>query len=131
MRESPTYLAVFSLLDRLLHQGQRVLGVHSWFDQLVVDHAHFNHKIFLELCVLLPELGRPHQQSFRSLNGLVALVRVTSPKNRRIEALELGDEPMLVCEDGGPRVSPCFGRIDDLPVSVLPVQPHQVTHFGQ
>ena len=108
------YLAIFPLLDSLLHDAKRVFGLNSRLDHLLVYRPNLHHQIFLQICIFFLQFRGSAQGRLRGVDRLMALIRVTSSQNRGVQAFELSDESMLVGQDRRPRVTPCFRGVNDL-----------------
>ena len=110
-------LSVPSPLDDLFHRVDGVSGILSRLDDSGVDKADLLKQIRPKIIVSGLQFGRPlHYVSLRD-DGLMARVFLVGPNDGGVHSHEAVDKALLSAQDVPPRVSPCFGRFDDLTAS--------------
>jgi hypothetical protein len=110
----PAYLAVLSLLNGLLEWLQIVFRLLCRLDHSCVHHVDLLHQVLLQIFIFLSHSDCAGHRAIWCLDSLVAMIVLPSSNNGSIEYFELVDQPMLVVENGDPRIPPCFRSLNDL-----------------
>ena len=113
------HLGILTLLHRLVHGLQGILGQPGRDDELPFNVFDFLHHVRLELCEGLLQRRDALQRRLGCLNGNMGaqagLLRAQWLENG-VEVLDCGQ---LVVEDVGPGVAPLLGRLFELRWSVV------------
>lgn len=107
-------LLVFPLLDSLLHRMEAVFGTLSRLDQPLFHFGQVVRQISLQLLILVLDAVGSADNMVWCLSRDVALVIVAGPHDWGIKGCKLVEDTVLMGQDGNPRLSPCFGGLDDL-----------------
>lgn len=107
-------LAIFTLLDSLLHGVQAVFGILSHVNDAGVDLANIVGEIPLQFLTFRFVARGTGQGFWIGLGCFVAMVVSPRAEDRLIERLEFGEDASLVSENGYPGLFPGLGRVNDL-----------------
>ena len=113
------HLLISSLSDDFLHWLNAVLRFRRRFYDPCIDHCDLFKQIRPELVIRRVKVDRPLHYMAGGYRRLVSRIIVIGPNNWRIKCLEAVSESLLCTQNIPPRVSPYFGRVDDLINSVL------------
>lgn len=128
------HLFISSLPDHFLHWLNAVLRFCRRFDDPCIDHCDLLKQICPELVIRRVKVDRPLHHMAGGCRRLVSSIIVVGSNNWRIKCLEAVSESLLCTQNIPPRVSPCFGRVDNLINSVSTShlsKNHIATYLGE
>ena len=108
------HLLISSLPDDFLQRLNVVLCFRRRLDDPCIDHCNLFEQIGPELVIRRMKVDRPLHYMAGGYRGLVSRISVIGPNNWRIKCLKAMSESLLRTQNISPRVSPCFGRVDNL-----------------
>ena len=112
------HLLVSSLPDDFLHWLNAVLRFRGRLDDPCIDHCDLFKQICPELVIRRVKIDRPLHYMAGGYRRLVPRIILIGPNDWSIKCLKAVSESLLCTQNIPPRVSPCFGRVDDLIDSV-------------
>lgn len=112
--DDSTHLLISSLPDDFLHRLNAVFCFRRRLDDPCIDHSHLFKQICSKLIIRRVKLDRSLHYMMGSYRRLVYRIILIGPNNWRIDGLEAVSKSLLCTQYIPPRVSPCFGSIDDL-----------------
>ena len=108
------HLLITSLPDHFLHWLNAVLRFRRRFDDPCINHCDLFKQIRPELVIRRMKVDGPLHYMAGGYRRLVSRIVVIGTKNWRIKCLKAVSESLLCTQNIPPRVSPRFGRVDDL-----------------
>ena len=112
------HLLISSLSDHFLHWLNAVLRFRRRFDDPCIDHCDLFKQICPELIISRVKVDRPLHYMTGGYRRLVSRIIVIGPNDWSIQRLKAVSESLLCTQNIPPRVSPYFGRVDNLIDSV-------------
>ncbi len=109
---------VLSLFDRFPQHLKTVLCPLCWSDEPLFHLAQVFCQVSFQVGVFRFDSSRSTQDVVWRLDGHMAMVIVTGPDDGDVQGLEFFIEAVLMGQNGYPRLSPCSGGFNDLPMSV-------------
>ena len=114
MVDDGPHLLISSFPDDFLHWLNAVFRFRCRFDDPCIDHSHLFKQICPELIIRRVKLDRPLDYVMGRYHRLVSRTILIGANDWRIHGLEAVSQSLLCTQYIPPRVSPGFGRVDDL-----------------
>ena len=108
------HLLISSLPDDFLHWLNAVFRFRRRLDDPCIDHCYLFQQIGSKLVIRRVKVHRPLHYMTGCDTRLVCRIVLVGPNNWRIKCLKAMSESLLCTQNVSPRVSPCFGRVDNL-----------------
>ena len=108
------HLLISSFPNDFLHRLNTFFRFCSRLDDPCIDHGHLFKQIRPELIIRRVKLDCSLHYVMGRYYSLMSRIILVGPNDWSIHGLEAVSESLLCTQYIPPRVSPCFGRVDDL-----------------